>query len=74
MDHLRKEYALGTNQFPKLTTSAADVMGAHEIQKGQAKPKPIKMRKMKKKEKSKIIISQTDQEGMETLTETEAET
>ena len=70
LDHLRKQYALGTNQFPKSTTSAADVMGAHEIQKGQAKPKT---NKNGKKEKLKIIISQTVQEGMETPTGTEAE-
>ena len=37
LEHLCKQYALGTDQFPKTTTSAADVMGAHEIQKENRK-------------------------------------
>ena len=51
LDHLRKQYALGTDQFPKSTTNAADVMGAHEIQKGQVKQKNEKNEKNEEKEK-----------------------
>ena len=31
LEHLRKQYVLGTDQFPKTLTKAAYVMGAHEI-------------------------------------------
>ena len=37
LEHLQKQYALGTDQFLKTTTSAADVMGVHEIQKENGK-------------------------------------
>ena len=51
LEHLWKQYALGTDQFPKPTTKAADVMGAHKIQKENGK---IKMRKITINQKNKI--------------------
>ena len=39
LDHLQKQFALGTDQFPKNVMKAADVMGAHEAQKGREKNK-----------------------------------
>ena len=50
LEHLRKQYALGTDQFPKTMTKAADVMGTHEIQK---KPEKIKEKKQKPTRKNK---------------------
>jgi len=41
-DHLRQQYALGTDQFPKSLTKAADVMGAHEVQRDLEKKKKEK--------------------------------
>jgi len=52
-DHLRRQDALGTDQFPKTISKAADVMGAHEIQKDQGKPKNDKNEKNNEKEKQK---------------------
>ena len=46
VDHLQNQYALGTDQFPKTTTSAADIMGAHEVQNQNEKLKREKMTKM----------------------------
>ena len=53
LEHLKKQYALGTDQFPKTITKAADVMGAHEIQKDQGKLKKEKNEKNTEKEKNK---------------------
>ena len=53
LEHLCKQYALGTDQFPKTTTSAADVMGAHEIQKENGKSTREKKQKSTRKNKPK---------------------
>ena len=42
LDHLQKQFALGTDQFPKNVMKAADVMGAHEAQKGREKKQKTK--------------------------------
>ena len=73
LEHLKKQYALGTDQFPKTITKAANVMGAHEIQKDQGKLKKEKNEKNIEKEKTimKTIISRIGREETETETETE---
>ena len=52
VDHLQNQYALGTDQFLKTTTSAADVMGAHEVQNQNKKMKREKNEKTKKTTKT----------------------
>ena len=55
MEHLQKQYALGTDQFPKTLTNVADVMAAHEAKSSQEKTKREKMIKMKKMTKDPEI-------------------
>ena len=56
MEHLQKQYALETDQFPKTLTNIADVMAAHEAKILQEKAKKKKTIKMKQTTKDKEII------------------
>ena len=51
MEHLQKQYALGTDQFPKTLTNVADVMAAHEAKTSQEKAKREKNDKNEKNDK-----------------------
>ena len=52
VDHLQNQYALGTDQFPKTTTSAADIMGAHKVRNQNEKLKREKNEKNDKIDKN----------------------
>ena len=52
VNHLQNQYALGNNQSPKTTTSAADVMGAHKVRNQNEKLKREKNEKNDKNDKN----------------------